>query len=234
MIGSIIQPLFFPWAGYFHLISRSEIFIFLDDAQFKKTWSARNKIIINNKQQFINMPLKKQPQTTKINERLFYNFNKDFENLKNIIFRSYKNNIFFSNIEELFFNIDKNLIISNLSEFNIYFIKRISKLLNINTTFHQSSDHHSNKKRSERLIELCKILKIDFYLSPEGSREYMSNDNFEQNFRGTVNFNGFICNRYKQNNSNQFQSHLSILDLIANLSWEDCSNYVYCKEIEYR
>lgn len=234
MIGSIVQPLFFPWAGYFHLISRSEIFIFLDDAQFKKTWCARNKILIDGKQKFINMPLTKQSQITKINQRIFYNFEKDYDNLKSIIFKSYKKNLFFSNLEELFYDVDKNIIISNLSEFNKYFIKRISKFLNLNTIFYQSSDYPTNKIRSEKLIELCKILKINFYLSPEGSKDYMKIDNFEKNFNGTVKFNKFICYEYFQNNPYKFQSHLSILDLISNMSWEDCFNYIYSKEIEYK
>ena len=153
MKGSIIQPLFFPWAGYFHLIIRSEIFIFLDDAQFKKTWCARNKILIEGREKFINMQLMKQPQVTNINERKFYDFNQDFDNLKNTIFNAYRHNKFFSNIEELFFEIDKDLISVNLSEFNIYFIKRISKLMNIKTIFHQSSNLNINKKLSKRVAE---------------------------------------------------------------------------------
>jgi hypothetical protein len=233
MKGSIIQPLFFPWAGYFHLIIRSEIFIFLDDAQFKKTWCARNKILIEGREKFINMQLMKQPQVTNINERKFYDFNQDFDNLKNTIFNAYRHNKFFSNIEELFFEIDKDLISVNLSEFNIYFIKRISKLMNIKTIFHQSSNLNINKKRSEKLIDLCKKFKINFYLSPEGSREYMEYDNFKTKFNGIIKFNNFFYKDYEQNYNGKFQSHLSILDLISNMSWQDCFNYLYCKEIKY-
>ena len=41
---------------------------------------------------------------------------------------------------------------------------------------------------------------------------------------------------YKLQDANVGLGHrrLSILDLIANMSWEDCSKYVYCKGIEYR
>ena len=46
---SIMQPHFLPWIGYFNLISQSEKFIFLDDAQFSKnSWHNRNRILNNN------------------------------------------------------------------------------------------------------------------------------------------------------------------------------------------
>ena len=46
---SIMQPHFLPWIGYFNLITQSEKFIFLDDAQFSKNnWHNRNRILNNN------------------------------------------------------------------------------------------------------------------------------------------------------------------------------------------
>ena len=41
----IIQPSFLPWRGYFHLIQRSDIFVFYDDVQYDKhSWRNRNII----------------------------------------------------------------------------------------------------------------------------------------------------------------------------------------------
>ena len=33
---AIMQPTYLPWSGYFNLIYKTDIFIFLDDAQFSK------------------------------------------------------------------------------------------------------------------------------------------------------------------------------------------------------
>ena len=44
---AIMQPHYFPWSGYFNLISKVDNFVFLDDAQFSKdSWQVRNKILI--------------------------------------------------------------------------------------------------------------------------------------------------------------------------------------------
>ena len=33
---AIMQPSYFPWSGYFNLISKSDKFVFLNDAQYLK------------------------------------------------------------------------------------------------------------------------------------------------------------------------------------------------------
>jgi len=47
---TIMQPHFFPWSGYFNLMSKVDKFIFLDDVQYSKnSWQSRNQILINGK-----------------------------------------------------------------------------------------------------------------------------------------------------------------------------------------
>lgn len=42
---SIHQPQYLPWAGYINKIIKSDIFVFLDDVQYKKNeWQNRNRI----------------------------------------------------------------------------------------------------------------------------------------------------------------------------------------------
>ena len=105
--------------------------------------------------------------------------------------------------------------------------------MNIKTTFYKSSTLKLNKKRSEKLIEICKLFQIDEYLSPQGSKEYMKEDSFEEIFNGKVRYNNFIHRNYSQNSKNKFISHLSILDLISNMSWKESFDYIYCKEVNY-
>ena len=52
---AIMQPHYFPWAGYFNLISKvNETYVFLDDVQFSKnSWQSRNQILVNGKKKWI-------------------------------------------------------------------------------------------------------------------------------------------------------------------------------------
>ena len=51
---AIMTPTFLPWAGYFNMIKCSDIFIFLDDIQYKKrSWQQRNRIIEFSKNDYL-------------------------------------------------------------------------------------------------------------------------------------------------------------------------------------
>lgn len=46
MRGMLLQPFYFPWAGMFDMMSRCDLFMFYDDAQFVRgSWQSRNRIL---------------------------------------------------------------------------------------------------------------------------------------------------------------------------------------------
>ena len=64
---AIMQPHFFPWAGYFNLISSVDKFVFLNTAQFEKqSWQSRNRIVTKNGIVFLSIPIIKHSLNTKI------------------------------------------------------------------------------------------------------------------------------------------------------------------------
>lgn len=68
--AAIMQPYFFPYAGYISLIKHTDIFVLFDEAQFiRHGWIERNRIL---KQQegwlYIKVPLVKHDQQTKIRD----------------------------------------------------------------------------------------------------------------------------------------------------------------------
>ena len=66
--ASIMQPYFVPYAGYFRLFARTELFVIYDDVQFPKGgWVHRNRLSDQQgKLAWLTLPLKRKPLGTRI------------------------------------------------------------------------------------------------------------------------------------------------------------------------
>ena len=65
----IMQPSYLPWIGYFDLIQRSNVFVFLNDVQFsKQSWQVKNKINSQGKELVLTVPVKKTKLATNIDQ----------------------------------------------------------------------------------------------------------------------------------------------------------------------
>ena len=70
---AIMQPYFFPYAGYFRLLANSDLFIIYDCVQFpRRGWLHRNKLMDRSgESQWLTLPLLKQPQSVLIKDLQF-------------------------------------------------------------------------------------------------------------------------------------------------------------------
>jgi hypothetical protein len=70
---AIMQPYFFPYAGYFRLFAQSDLFIIYDCVQFpRRGWLHRNKLVDRSgAEQWLTLPLVKQPQSVLIKDLQF-------------------------------------------------------------------------------------------------------------------------------------------------------------------
>ena len=69
MKTAIMQPYFMPYIGYFQLINAVDKFVIYDNIKYtKKGWINRNRILVNGKDQYISLPLKKDSDYLNINE----------------------------------------------------------------------------------------------------------------------------------------------------------------------
>jgi hypothetical protein len=70
---AIMQPYFFPYAGYFRLLTRSDLFVIYDCVQFpRRGWVHRNKLKDRSgAEQWLTLPLVKQKQEVLIKDLLF-------------------------------------------------------------------------------------------------------------------------------------------------------------------
>ena len=104
-----MQPTYFPWSGYFNLIYKSNIFVFLNDAQYSKgSWHSRNIIIVNNIKYTLTVPTKKSSLSTTIMNKLIDNSSSWQKKHAKIIMQSYSNHPFIDDLAQLV-NFLKNL-----------------------------------------------------------------------------------------------------------------------------
>lgn len=217
MMVSISQPTLFPWLGYFDIIKKSDIFVFLDIVKFKKrSWQMRNKLKMITPEKevetWIRIPTKIENSDTPIKNVLIDNTQK---------WKSQHITAF----QDLYGNDSKNIKFLNelyeknwekLSDFNIEFISKCCEFLEIKTPLYRSSELDVTGKKSELLLQICKKLNASEYLSTVGSKDYLENDKelfSESKIR--INYHEYNHPKYKQK-GNKFISHLSILDLLFN------------------
>ncbi len=213
MKAAIMQPTYFPWLGYFALISNVDTFVFLDNVQFdRRSWQQRNQIANKEKKIWLTVPVeKKNLFSQKIHDVNIKDLNFKTKHLKSI-FYSYNKTKYFSKvfpfIEDIF-----NKKINTLSELNILIVKKICEALNIKTNFINAKDLKAKGKKSALLSNICEEIKANTYVSVPGSKEYMGEQTEFKKKRIKVEF--FIYNQKVYNrDKNSFISNLSILDFI--------------------
>jgi hypothetical protein len=213
MILSAHQPQFLPWLGYFDKIAKADVFILMDDVQYKKNeWQNRNKIKTAQGPHWLTVPVHydfgQLIKQIKLNEE-------DPWRKKNL--RTWEQ----SYAKTPHFLLYKKFMESlharpweNLADINSQCVREVCGFLNIKTKMVSSSDVPVEGKSTERLVNLCKALKADVYFSGAGGRDYLDLSLFEQaGIR--VEFQTYHHPVYPQVHGD-FVSHLAIIDLLCN------------------
>jgi len=193
---SIMQPYFMPYAGYFRLISSTDLFIIYDCVQFiRNGWIHRNKLPnLIGKIEWLTLPIKKIPRNSKINEiRLV-------ENAKDI-FRTRLEKFLITNTNDEFQKdiIDK--LLTNELHLSIYLqdlIKIVCNLFGFHTNFITSSSLNIpiEYKGQDRIIEICKRVGATSYLNSPGGMSLYSENCFTKNKIKLEFLKPYIGNQY--------------------------------------
>ncbi len=214
MIAAVHQPQFMPWLGYFDKIVRSEIFVLLDNVQFKKNeFQNRNKIKTAQGWMWLTVPvLYKYPEQideVKINNGIDWRK----KHLKTLAI-NYRKAPYFHDLfpeMELFYAGD----VQSIAEVNRESVFVLLRMLGVDRRMAIASAlGHLPEEPSERLAAICESLGADTYLSGAGGRTYLDLEPFTK--RGiTVKFQAFNHPVYPQLYGD-FIPNLSLLDLLFN------------------
>lgn len=217
MIVTIHQPQYMPWIGYFHKISTADLFVVLDDVQFKKNeWQHRNRIRNAEGTQWLSVPNRFHfPE--KINEvKIRYDEPWQEKHLRSLEACYGKAKFYPLYVDELrsFYRDSPETI----DRVNLGSIQLLNRLMGIETPIELSSRHQFPGSSTERLIHICKHFGAKTYLAGAGAFHYMDFDAFKS--AGIeVRVQEFACPVYPQRwakSENDFIPNLSALDLLFN------------------
>lgn len=179
MILSAHQPQYLPWPGYFDKVDKSDVFVFLDNVQYKhREYQNRNRICAKQGCIWLTVPVitkglgRQLIKEVKIDNRAGWQ-KKHWESLK----RCYNRAPFFSKYSYFFEDVYTREW-ERLIELNIYIIEYLLKELGIKTPLNYESEIKTSSLGTERLIEICQKLKADTYLSGAGGKDYLEEDKF--------------------------------------------------------
>ena len=212
----IMQPTYLPWAGYFEMISKVDLFILLDNVQFEKqSWQQRNRIRNASGEMLLTVPVKtaaRFPQKicdVEINQDS--NFaRKHIESIRH----SYSKTIYFDEFFPDLCNILKTPT-NSLALYNESLIRLICTHLQISTEIIRASDLTSRGKGTELSVMQCKEVGADSYYAAQGSKNHITTQiGFAENGIA-VEFQNYAQRIYPQIHGAFIQS-LSAVDLIFN------------------
>lgn len=212
----IMQPTYLPWVGYFDLMDQSDVFVFLDSIQFvRRSWQQRNRVKGPHGEQMLTVPvLSKGKYYQKISEVCIDHSSEFVESHLKAIRLNYAKSKYFSRYFEDFSGIlrKKHALLTDL---NIDLIFWLKDALGIQTRFLRSSALNIDAKRTALLVNICRTLQVDHYLSPAGSNGYISEDNLFDECKIRLSYHKYEPVSYRQLH-NEFVPYLSVLDLLFN------------------
>ena len=215
---AIHQANYFPYPGFFHKINQADVFVIQDDIKFVNKVTNRNKIISSSGYTWINVPIKKGHQSlpimdVKINNEIPWkkiNFKK--------VCAGYNKAKFFHLYKDFFENLYKKEW-NNIFDLNFETIKQVLIWLNIKTKIVIESELDVSGQHTERLVNVCKKLGADTYISGIGGKKYLDEKLFEKN-KIILKYQNYNPIKYTQHMSKSFIPNLSIIDLLANAGSE--------------
>jgi hypothetical protein len=173
-VVAIMQPYFFPYAGYFRLLNYCDSFIIFDCVQYtRRSWISRNSFSKSDgSNEWLNLPIEKCPQETLIRDVRFRN--SDVPNLSK--FKLSKE----LNERELGYLFDYHLKPVELLRRQIEWVM---EKLEINCQILRSSDFQVDDELhgEARVIQIAKEASADEYVNLAGGINLYNLNHFQSN-----------------------------------------------------
>ena len=213
---AIHQPNYLPYLGFFHKLSLADTFVIMDNTQYDKKFTNRNKIKVPGNWIWLTVPINKKHKfvANKIVE-INNEENWQSDHLQKIN-RSYANSEFFKKNYKTFFEKIYSKKWDHLFTLNYELIIQLIDWLDIKIEVIKESELNISGNSTDRLVNISKKIGAETYVSGVGGKEYMNEKMFETN-NIKIEYQNFKCPIYKQVFNSEFIPNLSIIDLLFNI-----------------
>lgn len=213
MTVSVHQAQYLPWLGYFDKIARSDCFVFLDCVQYKeREFQNRNKIRRKGGWMWLSVPVLARGRQA-INEVAIDNGANWQRQHAGSISTWYGGAAHFGG-HFPFFQETYSRQWERLQELNIHIIRYLLEAFDIGTPLVFESGLRTTGTSTLRIIEICKKLHADTYLSGVGGKAYLDERLFEENGI-RLRYQEFVHPQYRQRYE-PFMPYMSAIDLLFN------------------
>lgn len=211
---AIMQPYLFPYVGYFQLIMSSDIFVIYDDVNYiKKGFINRNNILLDGIPYRFTISVPSASQNKLINE---LQYSQEVGKLLKTIESAYIKAPFFKQVFPIIEDV-LNYQSRGIAELCNLSYQKIFEYLGLEKKIILSSilDYDRTQSASNKLLDVTKKLNGQVYINSPGGRTLYDKTMFEP-FGVELKFIEPIIKPYPQLNTNDFISHLSIIDILMN------------------
>jgi hypothetical protein len=179
-IAAIHQPQYLPYLGFFHKLAHCDIFIAMDNVQFQRRGvQNRNKIKTKQGEQWLTVPVCHNTRDEeRINEMQINQEQPWIQKQWGSITTNYSKAPYFAPYaSELQDILSREW--SHLCDLDITLIQWVMDQLDIKVPIVYLSKLHAEGSKSELLINACKAVGADSYLSGAGGKQYMELEMFD-------------------------------------------------------
>ena len=175
---AIHQPQFLPWLGYLDKIDQADLFVVLDNVQFKKNeWQNRNRIRTAQGWQWLTVPVLhtfgQRIMDTSINQTVDWQ-SKHLRAVEMHYGRAAYRDRFLVGLREMY-----RRPWERLSALNLAVLRWLLETFGINTPLRLASEMSLRDDPTDRLIDICRAAGATHYLAGSGATSYMDVPRFE-------------------------------------------------------
>lgn len=234
----ISQPTYLPWLGYFRIMKEADAFVFLDSVQFeRRSWQTRNRIKTPTKWTWLTVPtIHENTETHCPIQDIRIDNSKNWQRIHwNAIQTCYGKAPYFKKYSP-FFKSTYEKQWETLASLDIHIIRYMASELGMSPIFFRSSELQAEGKRTHLLLNLCRMLDANRYVSSIGAKEYMENDGAKKLFEENgikVDFVKYDEHRYPQL-FGEFVPHLSAIDCLFNCGSNSSKIMLHEKSTEFQ